>query len=243
MNESPRKQFSGLVPRGRPKVTAEQALINALRFIGGTPSGDAFKRLSELSPSAVPSSPDEQCADYFHKIVSPGVYYSIVDWKDGKTRFPGGIVESASLLDRAAASEIPSFVRGGFVRPNAVSGEGSGWNGCHCDIDVVRHDYLLAESDTLPLPVQAALLHRMIDVGMPIASAVFTGGKSIHALIRINASSGEEFRSESRRIFSRLTHLGFDPSTGNASRMARIPGCIRTLPDGREARQQLLYLA
>lgn len=234
--------FSGIAPRALPKVTPEEALENALRFIGAEVTEAALEELTASSPVDIPGSPEDQFSAFTRRIARKGGFYNLVYCEGTRAIFPGVTLGTDELLEPSFTEELLKLCPGGFIRPNAVLGNGSGKFGCHCDTDIASHDYLLAESDILPLHVQAALLHRLIEVGMPIVSAVITGGKSIHALIQISAPDIQAFRAASRRIVTRLTPLGFDPSTSNCSRMTRLPGCTRTLADARTALQQLIYL-
>lgn len=234
---------SGRVPRGIPKTKTREAVVNARLLVGGDGSPDPFAGLSALSPLPVPAEPSAQCAAFLGRIVRSGGHYNIVPCEGTRPLFPGVLVEGELLLKKKCAAEVPGLAPGGFIRPNPVGGEGSGKSGCHCDRDITGFEYLLAESDLLPLPLQAAVLARLIGMGLPLVSAVHSGGKSIHALVRVNARGPEDFRSASRRTYARLARLGFDPSTGNPSRLTRLPGCVRTLPDGSTSLQRLLYLA
>ena len=236
-------KFSGVAPRNLPKVTAEEALANALQFIGAEVTQDAFEKLATASPLPIPGSPEGQFSSFTRQIARKRGFYNLVYCEGSRAIYPGVTLGTDDLLEPSFTEELLKLCPGGFIRPNAVLGNGSGKFGCHCDIDIASHDYLLIESDTLPLQVQAAVLHGLIQMGMPIVTAVFTGGKSIHALIRVSAGDAGVFRATSRRIYSRLVRLGFDPSTGNPSRMTRLPGCVRTLADGSTALQTLLYLA
>ena len=243
MANPPTPTTSGRGPRGTPRVSAEEARSNALLFLDDIVPPDAIIRLTAISARAVPEKPAEQCAAFAARIARPEHLYNVVPCPRSRLEFPGATLEAEFLLNEKTASAIPDLAPGGLIRANAVLGNGSGNLGCHRDQDIAAFDYLLIESDLLPLPLQAALLYRLIEQGFPVVSAVFTGGKSIHALVRILAKDAEAFRSISRRIYSRLVRLGFDPSTGNPSRMTRIPGCVRTFPDGSTSLQNLLYLA
>ena len=236
-------KFSGIAPRWLPKVTAEEALENALRFIGTEVTQDAFEKLTASAPVAIPDSPEGQFAAFTRRIARNGGFYNLVYCEGTRAIYPGVTLATDDLLEPSFTEELIKLCPGGFIRPNAVLGNGSGKFGCHRDIDIASHDYLLAESDSLPIHVQAAVLHGLIKMGMPIVSAVFTGGKSIHALIKVEARNEAEFRTLSRRTYSTLVRLGFDPSCSNPSRMTRLPGCVRTLSDGSTALQKLLYLA
>jgi hypothetical protein len=234
---------SGRVPRSIPQVTAEEAHRNALELAGGTLPADPIAALKASSPIPIPDEPGAQCDAFLAHILRPGRLYCLVLSKGYRPDFPGAIFEKDELLCPQYQGVIPSAIPGGYLRFNPVAGPGSGKGGCHRDCDIVGFDYVLVESDSLPLELQAALIPKLVELGIPVASAVHTGGKSIHALIRVNAADHTEFRAVARRIYARLVTLGADPSTSNPSRMSRLPGCVRTFPDKSTALQQLLYLA
>ncbi len=201
-----------------------------------------------LGPSTgVPASDSgllgQQCDAFLNQILRRDRLYNLVACDGARPEFPGPTFETEELLCPQYKGAIPSVAPGGFIRFNPVAGPGSGKLGCHCDRDIAAFNYVLIESDCLPLELQATLLFKLLDLGFPIASAVHTGGKSIHALIRLSAPDHDEFRTLARRVYARLVTLGFDPSTSNPSRMTRLPGCVRTFPDKSSALQQLLYLA
>jgi hypothetical protein len=123
---------------------------------------------------------------------------------------------------------------GCMFRPNPVSGTPTGENGGWTDQDVTAHRFALLESDILPLDVQLSVLTRL---PLPVAAIIFSGGKSYHALVRVEASDAVAYRQDVGRMLALLRPLGFDQSTGNPSRMSRLPGAMRG-----EGQQRLLYL-
>jgi hypothetical protein len=240
---TPPTTTSGRVPRGLPKVSAEEAHRNALLLTGGPLPVDSIGALKASSPVPIPAEPGEQCDAFLDRILRRGQRYNLMASAGGWPQFPGPTFKTEELLCPEYKGAIPLVAPGGFLRFNPVVGPGSGKLGCHCDRDIAGFDYVLIESDSLHLDLQATLILRLLDLGFPIASAVHTGGKSIHALIRLSARDYDEFRTLARRVYARLVRLGFDPSTSNPSRMTRLPGCVRTMSDGSTALQELLYLA
>jgi len=79
-------------------------------------------------------------------------------------------------------------------------------------------------------------------VNLPIAALIDSGGKSIHAWIRVDSTDRTEWENDvERRLFdSILAPMGVDAACKNESRLSRTPGHNRT---EKNAIQKLLYLA
>jgi len=75
----------------------------------------------------------------------------------------------------------------------------------------------------------------------PIVALIDSGGKSIHALLRVDAPSREAWEADvEQRLFSRvLCPLGCDAACRNESRLSRLPGHFRR---EKNQWQRLLYL-
>jgi hypothetical protein len=129
---------------------------------------------------------------------------------------------------------VPSGSIGCMFRPNPMSATPSGDKGGWTDVDVTAHRFAVLESDILPLELQLAVIARL---PLPIAAIIFSGGKSYHALVRVNAPDAVAYRKDVGRMLGLLRQLGFDPQTGNPSRMSRLPGGVRD-----DQQQRLLYL-
>ena len=129
---------------------------------------------------------------------------------------------------------VPSGNLGCLFRPNPVSGTPTGEKGGWTDADVTAHRFAVVESDILPLDLQLSVLARL---PLPIAAIIFSGGKSYHALVEVDAPDAVAYRRDVGRMLALLRPLGFDQSTGNPSRMSRLPGAWR----GQE-QQRLVYL-
>lgn len=234
---------SGRVPRAlAAKISVEQALANVRMFCAGQHySSDPIADLIAASPQAIPKSPTQQLSMYFRKILRRGQAYNVV-WAYGwEIYFPG---ENFTWGGRLSKDDFKFLTEmsGAMIRPNPVTA-GTGNGGTIRDQDVLHHDYILIESDVLPLKWQAKVLLKLIRLGLPIHTAVSTGGKSIHALVYAGAKSSDRFRKDREALFEQLRTYGFDMSVGNPSRLTRIPGSMRHRADGTANLQTLLYVA
>jgi hypothetical protein len=94
--------------------------------------------------------------------------------------------------------------------------------------------WMVLESDDAPLRLWLGALAR---VGRRVASIVSSGGRSVHALIRVDAKTKREWDERKRELMS-LVVVGADPGALSAVRLTRLPGCLR-----RGRLQKLLYFA
>jgi hypothetical protein len=100
--------------------------------------------------------------------------------------------------------------------------------------NVTSWRYLVLESDKADATHWLAVLAQM---PLRIASITTSGGKSIHALVRLDAESKAEWDELTNRLKPALVTLGADQKALSAVRLTRLPCCER---GGRM--QQLLYL-
>lgn len=94
--------------------------------------------------------------------------------------------------------------------------------------------YLVLESDNAP---DDLWLNFLAQVPLPIAAIYTSGGKSIHALVKVDAQSKPEWDRVKKLITPLFSKLGADPAAITAVRLTRLPGCKR----GNNL-QRLLYL-
>ena len=109
---------------------------------------------------------------------------------------------------------------GAWIRFNPIDGKGVKNN------NVTAFRYMLLESDNMSLGKQKAILEQL---ELPIAAMVFSGGKSIHAIVKVDAYSYEEYRKRVDFIYSIAQKNGFKPDkkNRNPSRLSRMPGVMR----------------
>lgn len=109
---------------------------------------------------------------------------------------------------------------GAWIRFNPIDGKGVK------NDNVTAFRYMLLESDNMSLGKQKAILEQL---ELPIAAMVFSGGKSIHAIVKVDAYSYEEYRKRVDFIYSITQKNGFKPDkkNRNPSRLSRMPGVMR----------------
>lgn len=109
---------------------------------------------------------------------------------------------------------------GAWIRFNPLNGQGVK-NDCVAD-----YKYALVESDSIPVAQQNGIMH---DLKLPIAALVFTGGKSLHAIVRVEAGSFKEYRERVEFLYKICDKNGLhvDRNCRNPSRLSRMPGVMR----------------
>lgn len=92
--------------------------------------------------------------------------------------------------------------------------------------NVTAFNFALVESDSQDVEKQYALMQ---ELQLPIAMLVHSGGKSLHAIVRVEAGSIEEYRSRVDYLYTvcRKNGLEIDGQNKNPSRLSRMPGVIR----------------
>jgi hypothetical protein len=120
-----------------------------------------------------------------------------------------------------------------FFVPNPLTGteeiSKSGKPSFRCDASVTDYRYALFEVDLpeITLDDQAAFWMRYKDE-IPVASITYSGGKSLHALIRVDCRSVEEWDKKVRNgAFLKWEAIGADPACKNPCRLSRLPGHYR----------------
>lgn len=109
---------------------------------------------------------------------------------------------------------------GAWIRFNPVDGKGIK------NENITRYDYALVESDDMPLSEQDAFYRKL---ELPIACLVSSGGKSIHAIVKVNAKDSDEYRRRVDFLYDFLDKNGLkvDKQNRNPSRLSRMPGVTR----------------
>lgn len=107
---------------------------------------------------------------------------------------------------------------GAWIRLNPTTGPNNK--------DVTRYAYVLAESDNLTIEEQKKLL---IGFKLPIATLVESGGKSVHAAVKVDAKDAVEYRQRALFLFDWLSKHQFivDKNNKNEARLSRLAGATR----------------
>lgn len=109
---------------------------------------------------------------------------------------------------------------GAWIRINPLDGEGGG------NANVTRYDYALVESDTMSKEEQKKLY---VSLNLPIIALVDSGGKSVHAIVKVEAADETEYKRRVLHLFDVLAKRGMtiDANNKNCSRLSRLPGVSR----------------
>lgn len=109
---------------------------------------------------------------------------------------------------------------GAWIRFNPLDGKD-----CTND-NVTDFRYALVESDDIDLEKQNALIR---ELELPVAALVFSGKKSLHAIVRIEAADMKEYKKRVEYLYSicRKNGLKLDTQNKNPSRLSRMPGVER----------------
>ena len=109
---------------------------------------------------------------------------------------------------------------GAWVRFNPLDGHGVK------DSNVTDYRYTLVESDDTSPEEQIAIIKQL---ELPVAAMVFSGKKSVHAIVHIDAYTETEYRKRVDKLYEVCGKNGLrvDVKTRNPSRLSRLPGVIR----------------
>jgi RecA-family ATPase len=109
---------------------------------------------------------------------------------------------------------------GAWIRINPTDGEGGS------NKNITRWDYALVESDSLSIEDQKKIL---IALKLPIVALVESGGKSVHAIVKVEASDSKEYAQRVAFLYDELAKRNFivDTQNKNCSRLSRLPGATR----------------
>lgn len=109
---------------------------------------------------------------------------------------------------------------GAWIRFNPLDGNGVK------NANVTEYRYALVESDSMELEQQHAMIR---ELELPVACMVYSGGKSVHAIVKIEAANYEEYRKRVDYLYGVLQKNGMqvDVQNKNPSRLSRMPGVMR----------------
>lgn len=89
---------------------------------------------------------------------------------------------------------------------------------------VTSFRYAVLESDKADT---CAWLKLLLQVPLRIVAIYYSGGRSIHALVRVDAASKDDWDAKIKTVKPLLTILGADPGALTAVRLSRLPQAFR----------------
>lgn len=180
-------------------------------------------------------SPESQLIQYLETLFEPGenVGYVTGSWKNEKGKFvpkdkgssdrtAGQLIEALSKCNGDIGAVVGDYDKegGAWIRFNPLDGNGVK------NENVSDFRYALVESDGMEIEKQNAILR---ELELPIACLVHSGGKSLHAIVRVDAADYSEYRKRVDYLYDVCQKNGIkvDTQNRNPSRLSRMPGVLR----------------
>lgn len=139
-----------------------------------------------------------------------GVALKASDWLK-RLEDKGG--DPNKIFSTTAARQPGLFIGMNPVQPGGKS-----------DKSVTNFRHALIEFDDIPLEAQWELI---TDSNIPCAAVIASGGKSVHAWVRINAKDRQEFDERVAILHDAFADYGVDKQNRNPARLSRLAGCAR----------------
>lgn len=158
--------------------------------------------------------------------------YEIIDEKTGDKiykptsgaydRTAGQLIEALNKCEGDIGSVLGDYKEeaGAWIRFNPLDGKGVK------NENVSDYRYALVESDNMEIEKQNAIMR---ELELPIALLVHSGKRSIHAIVRVDAATYEEYRKRVDYLYNvcKKNGLNVDNQNRNPSRLSRLPGIMR----------------
>jgi hypothetical protein len=196
---------------------------------------DVIRFLSERSPLRVDT---QDSASVLRHLYARASGEKVLVFTDMKSQ--GQFLWEAERSDAIQNQHLPTGDDGVWFLPQPVSGEV--FPNPRCDGKPSRRSeeavtawrYVVLESDEAEAD---DWLRCLVQMPFRIASICESGGRSIHALVRVDAASKADWDKLMEPIKPVLITLGADRGALSAVRLSRLPQAMRG-----ERRQRLLYL-
>ena len=180
-------------------------------------------------------NPTDDLLLYIRTLFEPEDYVGYVTgdaWQndDGKwvpakgvyTRTAGELIESLRRHPDDLGATVGDWKpeAGAWIRFNALDGNGVK------NENVTKFRFALVESDAMTIPEQIAMYRKL---ELPVAALVSSAGKSVHAIVRVDAADIREYRKRVDFLYDFLASHGVkvDTQNRNPSRLSRMPGATR----------------
>ena len=142
--------------------------------------------------------------------------------KGSCSRTAGELIEALNACNGDIGSVLGDYNEkcGAWVRFNPLDGNGVK------NTNVTDFRYALIESDSMDIAKQNEIIRAL---ELPVAIMVHSGGKSLHAIVRIDAKDYDEYRKRVDYMYAvcERNGLAIDKQNRNPSRLSRLPGVMR----------------
>lgn len=223
----------------KPKTVIDPSTAIEVFLKGQIYTSQSLYEASPIKPSALLSDDGPLLVRSLYQpgeIINTVTEFKMTKMKDGTEKAvpigKGSSVERDELLDMWSL-EMPQSACGGWMRMNPVDGQGV------ADANITSYRFILMEFDHIPLPLQVSLFCKL---PLPIAAILTSGGKSIHAWVRVDSNDFTGYKDDSVMLLSMLEKYGIDTKNKNPSRLSRLVGVTRSIDVAKPTRQRILYL-
>ena len=204
----------------KPESGRELAWDDTLSYDGEMPSDEPQESVSQL-------------ITYLEALfeADENVGYVTESWKKDDRYLPnkghcdrtaGQLIEALSKCDGDIGAVLGDYNKeaGAWIRFNPLDGKGVK------NENVTDFRYTLVECDNMELSRQREIIEQL---KLPVACLVYSGKKSIHAVVHVDADSREEYRKRVEYIYRICQEAGLsvDIQNKNPSRLSRMPGVMR----------------
>lgn len=213
------------VAKPRPKLSYNPEMLRRL-------AGDDEEKVdlpylanrSEIDPAGISAS------DFLSRLYSVQAGERVIVFSEYKSQ--GQAVWPTESIPTSGPEGIWFLAQpvDGRSRPNPRLGKMSR----RSEESVLAWRWMVLESDDAPLRLWLAALSKVVP---RIAAITTSGGRSVHALVRVDAPTKRAWDEQKKRILGLVT-VGADPGALSAVRLTRLPGCWRG-----EKEQKLLYFS
>lgn len=201
--------------------------------IGHEMSWDDVISYDGEEPSVEPQESVSQIITYIETLfeANENVGYVTESWKKDDRYLPnkghcdrtaGQLIEALSKCNGDIGAVFGDYNKeaGAWIRFNPLDGKGVK------NENVTDYRYTLVECDNMELSKQREIIDQL---QLPVACLVYSGKKSIHAIVHVDANSKEEYRKRVEYIYSVCQRAGLsvDIQNKNPSRLSRMPGVLR----------------
>ena len=173
----------------------------------------------------------EQLSTLFHQDDFVGINVECKEKENGDGFYPSDkgfyrrtCGEIISILEKGKDIEdlLGTYNKeaGVWLRINPLDGGGVK------DINITKYKYALVESDEIEVEKQLAIYK---ELELPIKTLTHSGGKSLHALVKIDADNYHEYKKRVDFLFELCSKNGLktDKANRNPSRLSRLAGVMR----------------
>lgn len=197
---------------------------------------------ADKAPRPLDLAPVEQMAAQLRALFEPGEQVNVsvhARWVEGRHKWEpadgGRCYERDQLIGLLESPGCGGVLdgyepeAGVWLCQNPTDGTGRG------KAKTTAYRHALIESDELPIADQIRIMR---ELDLPIATMTMSGGKSVHALVRVDADGPNHYEDRVQALHELCNEAGLkvDPANKDCSRLTRIAGIRRGTQ-----RQTLLY--